>query len=108
MQTVQPESVGLSSGRLERVNRAMQKYVDQNLMAGMIVLVACQGQVAHLEKFGWQEIATNRPMAFDTIFRVYSMTKPITSAAVMMLLEEGKIRLSDPLCAIFRPLKIRR
>jgi CubicO group peptidase (beta-lactamase class C family) len=97
MQTVQPESVGFSSSRLERINRAMLKYVDQNLMAGMIVLVARQGQVSCLQKFGWQEIAVNRPMAFDTIFRIYSMTKPITSAAVMMLLEEGKIRLSDPL-----------
>jgi CubicO group peptidase (beta-lactamase class C family) len=63
----------------------------------VIVLVARQGQVAYLEKFGWQEIAANRPMAFDTIFRIYSMSKPITSAAVMMLVEEGKIRLSDPL-----------
>jgi CubicO group peptidase (beta-lactamase class C family) len=97
MKTVKPESVGLSSGRLERVNRVMQKYVDQNLFAGMIVLVARQGQVAFLEKFGWQEIAANRPMAFDTIFRIHSMSKPITSAAVMMLVEEGKIRLNDPL-----------
>jgi CubicO group peptidase (beta-lactamase class C family) len=97
MQTVQPESVGLSSSRLERVNRAMQKYVDQNLFAGVIVLVARQGQVACLQKFGWQEIAANRPMAWDTIFRIYSMSKPITSTAVMMLLEEGKLRLTDPL-----------
>ena len=70
MQTVQPESVGFSSNRLERINRAMQKYVDKNLMAGMIVLVARQGQVSCLQKFGWQEIAVNRPMAFDTIFRI--------------------------------------
>lgn len=96
MQTVQPESVGFSSTRLERINHAMQKYVDQNLMAGVIVLVARQGKVAFLQKFGWQEIAANRPMAFDTIFRIYSMTKPIASTALMMLVEEGKIRLSDP------------
>jgi CubicO group peptidase (beta-lactamase class C family) len=97
MQTVSPESVGFSSTRLERVGGAMQKYIDQNLFAGVVVLVARQGQVAYLEKFGWQEIAAGKPMAFDTIFRIYSMTKPITSAAVMMLSEEGKIRLSDPL-----------
>jgi CubicO group peptidase (beta-lactamase class C family) len=66
------------------------------LFAGIIALVARQGKVAYLEKFGWQEIAANRPMAFDTLFRIYSMTKPITSTAVMMLVEEGKIRLSDP------------
>jgi CubicO group peptidase (beta-lactamase class C family) len=97
MQTVQPESVGFSSSCLERISRAMQKYVDQKLFGGVIVLVARQGQVACLEKFGWQEIAANCPMAFDTIFRIYSMSKPITSTAVMMLVEEGKIRLSDPL-----------
>lgn len=97
MQTVQPESVGLSSSRLERVDRAMQKYVDQNLFAGMSVLVARRGQVAWLRKFGWQDIDAKRPMSFDTIFRIYSMTKPITSTAVMMLVEEGKIHLFDPL-----------
>ncbi len=96
MQTVQPESVGLSSARLERVNRAMQAYVDQQKFAGVITLIARHGQVAHLEKFGWQEIETQRPMAFDTIFRIYSMTKPITSTAVMMLVEEAKVRLNDP------------
>ena len=97
MQTVKPESVGLSTSRLERVSRAMQKYIDQNLFGGVIALVARQGQVAFLEKFGWQEIAADRPMAFDTIFRIYSMSKPITSAAAMMLVEEGKLRLTDPL-----------
>jgi CubicO group peptidase (beta-lactamase class C family) len=97
MQIVQPESVGLSSSRLERINRAMQKYVDQGQFAGVIVLVARQGQVAYLQKFGWQEIATNQPMSIDTIFRIYSMTKPITTTAIMMLCEEGKIRLADPI-----------
>jgi CubicO group peptidase (beta-lactamase class C family) len=97
MQTEQPESVGFSANRLERIGRAMQKYVDQNLMAGVIVLVARRGQVVYMKKFGWQEIAANLPMSFDTLFRIYSMTKPITSTAVMMLFEEGKIRLSDPL-----------
>jgi CubicO group peptidase (beta-lactamase class C family) len=97
MQTVSPESVGFSTSRLERVGRVIQKNIDQNLMAGVITLIARQGQVAYLEKFGWQEIAANRPMAFDTLFRIYSMTKPVTSAAVMMLVEEGKVRLSDPL-----------
>ncbi len=97
MQIVQPESVGFSAQRLERINRVMQGYVDRHEFAGIITLVARRGQVAHLEKFGWQEIETSRPMAFDTLFRIYSMTKPITSAAVMMLVEEGKVRLIDPL-----------
>ena len=81
MQTVQPESVGFSSQRLERINQAMQGYIDRRQFGGIITLVARKGQVAHLEKFGWQEIESNRPMAFDTIFRIYSMTKPITSTA---------------------------
>jgi CubicO group peptidase (beta-lactamase class C family) len=96
MQTVQPESVGLSAKRLERINQSMQGYIDRRQFGGIITMVARQGQVAHLEKFGWQEIEGNHPMAFDTIFRIYSMTKPITSTAMMMLSEQGKVRLADP------------
>jgi CubicO group peptidase (beta-lactamase class C family) len=97
MQTVQPENVGLSSARLQRINRVMQQYVDRQIFAGITTLVARKGQVAHLEVFGWQERETNRPMTTDTLFRIYSMTKPITSVAVMMLCEAGQLRLSDPL-----------
>ena len=96
MQTIQPELVGLSSSRLQRLNDVMQQYIDQKTFAGIVTLVAREGQVAHLETFGWQDKEANRPMAPDSIFRIYSMTKPITSAAVMMLVEEGKVRLSDP------------
>lgn len=99
MQTVQPESVGVSSTRLRRINRVMQQYIDRQQFAGIITLVARRGQVAYFEKFGWQEIETQKPMEFDTIFRIYSMSKIITSAAVMMLVEEGQIRLSDPVSA---------
>jgi CubicO group peptidase (beta-lactamase class C family) len=109
MQIVSPESVGLSPSRLEQINGAMQGYVDRRQFAGVITLVARRGQVAHLEKFGWQEIEANKPMAFDTIFRIYSMTKPITSTAVMMLAEEGKIRLVDPVSRYipgFKHLKV--
>jgi CubicO group peptidase (beta-lactamase class C family) len=97
MQTVQPEQVGLSSSRLQRLSHVMQQYVDRQDFAGIITLIAREGQVAHFETFGWQDKETNRPMAPDTIFRIYSMTKPIASAALMMLVEEGKVRLSDPL-----------
>lgn len=96
MQTVQPESVGLSAKRLERINQSMQGYIDRRQFGGIITLVARKGQVAHLEKFGWQEIEGNHPMAFDTLFRIYSMTKPITSTAALMLVEQGKLRLADP------------
>jgi CubicO group peptidase (beta-lactamase class C family) len=97
MQTVSPESVGLSSARLQRIDRVMQTYVDREIFAGMVTLVARRGQVAHLAAFGLQERETNRPMTPDTLFRIYSMTKPITSVAVMMLCEAGQLRLSDPL-----------
>jgi CubicO group peptidase (beta-lactamase class C family) len=95
MQTTKPENIGLSSTRLQRIAPVMQRYIDQQIFAGIVTLIARKGQVAHWEAFGWQEKETNRPMQPDTIFRIYSMSKPITSAAVMMLCEEGKLRLSD-------------
>ncbi len=96
MQIVKPETVGLSSSRLERINPAMQGYVDKGTFAGILTLVARQGQVAHLETFGWQDLESQRPISLDTIFRIYSMSKPITSAAAMLLCEEGRLRLWDP------------
>jgi CubicO group peptidase (beta-lactamase class C family) len=97
MQTVTPESVGLSSSRLKRLKPVMQGYVDRGTFAGIVTLIARQGQVAHLQTFGWQDLETRRPMTAETIFRIYSMTKPITSAAAMQLCEEGRLRLWDPL-----------
>jgi CubicO group peptidase (beta-lactamase class C family) len=96
MDIVSPESVGLSSERLQHINRVMQSYVDLQVFAGISTLVARRGQVAHLETFGWQDLQTRQPIAADTIFRIYSMSKPITSAAVMMLCEEGRLHLTDP------------
>ncbi|MGA2489532.1 MAG: serine hydrolase [Anaerolineales bacterium] len=97
MQIVKPESVGLSSSRLDRLKMTMQTYVDRGTFAGIVTLIARQGQVVHLETFGWQELETRRPMVSDTIFRIYSMSKPITSTAAMLLCEEGRLRLADPL-----------
>jgi CubicO group peptidase (beta-lactamase class C family) len=96
MQTVKPESVGVSSTRLKPLKSSMQGYVDTGQFAGIVTLIARRGQVAHLEAFGWQDLETKRPMTAGTIFRIYSMSKPITSAAAMMLCEEGKLRLIDP------------
>ena len=97
MQTVKPESVMLSSSRLERLKVVMQQYIDRGTFAGVVTLVARQGKVAQLESFGWQDLETKRPMTPDTIFRIYSMSKPVTSTAAMILCEEGRLRLSDPL-----------
>ncbi len=109
MQTVKPESVGLSSARLRRLGEVMQGYVDRQAFAGMVALVARRGQVAYYEAFGCQELECQKPMALDSIFRIYSMTKPITSAAVMVLCEEGRLRLIDPVSQYipdFKDLKV--
>jgi CubicO group peptidase (beta-lactamase class C family) len=109
METVKPEIVGLSSKRLERIDRVMQEYVERQTFAGMVALVARRGKAAYLKAFGWQDIENRRPMTTDTIFQIYSMTKPITSVAVMMLCEQGKLRLADPVSRYlpdFKELKV--
>ena len=106
MQTIQPESVGLLSDRLARIQPVMQGYIDRHEFAGVVTAVTRRGQVAHLAKVGWQEIEIERPMSFDAIFRIYSMSKPITSAAVMMLCEQGKVRLADPVSRYIPGFKI--
>jgi len=94
--TAAPEAVGLSSQRLERINKVFEEYVDEGKAAGFVTMVARRGKVAHFECFGMMDIAANKPMRPDAIFRIYSMSKPITSVAVMMLYEEGHFQLNDP------------
>lgn len=96
MHKADPQGLGFSVDRLERINTVMERYVDERKLAGIVTLVARHGQVAHAEKFGMQDMEADIPMAFDTIFRIYSMTKPITSVALMMLHEEARFHLSDP------------
>ncbi len=94
--SVAPEAVGMSSERLERLNEAMQELVDEGKLAGITTMISRHGKVAHFETFGSQNLAEGKPMAKDTIFRIYSMSKPITGVALMTLYEEGKFKLSDP------------
>ncbi|HST22236.1 MAG TPA: serine hydrolase domain-containing protein [Blastocatellia bacterium] len=89
-----PESVGLSSERLARIRAVVQQYVDQGRIAGATTLVMRKGKVAHLEAVGRMD--EGKPMREDTIFRIASMTKAVTSVAVMVLYEEGKLLLDDP------------
>jgi CubicO group peptidase (beta-lactamase class C family) len=91
------ESVGFSPARLARINTLMQRYVDDGKLAGIIATVARRGQTAYMEKFGMMDIEANKPMQFDAIFRIASMTKPITSVAIMMLYEEGHFHLNTPI-----------
>ena len=94
---VTPESVGFSSGTLEELDPAMQGIIDARHLAGVVTLVARHGKVVQHKAYGLQDIVTRTPMQVDTIVRVYSMTKPIAGAALMMLYEEGKWQPSDPI-----------
>jgi CubicO group peptidase (beta-lactamase class C family) len=96
MDTTTPEAVGFSSARLLRIDRAMQRYVDEDKLAGTVTAVARRGKLVHLKECGLMDVEADKPMQLDTIFRIYSMTKPVTSVAVMMLYEEGRFYLSDP------------
>ena len=93
--TVAPEEVGLSPERLARVSEAFQSYADDGRIAGAVGLVARHGKLAWTEAWGMRDLAAGDPMEEDDIFRIFSMTKPITSVAVMMLWEEGHFRLDD-------------
>ena len=94
---VEPESVGMSSTRLTRIDAFIQDYIDTDQIAGAVTLVARKGKVVHFEAQGWKDKENNAPMTRDTIFEMYSMTKPIVSAALMMLFEEGRFLLDDPI-----------
>ena len=91
-----PESVGLSSERLQRLRAVMQQFVDEGRVSGLVTYVARNGRVAHLEAFGKADVEAGRPMQKDAIFRIASQTKALTSVALMMLVEEGKVGLADP------------
>ena len=91
-----PDSVGMSAARLERVAPAMRSYVDRGIYAGVSTIIARRGVVVHAAQYGFRDKEAGKPMTEDTIFRLYSMTKPVVSTALMMLLEEGRLRLIDP------------
>ena len=93
--TAKPEDVGMSSAKLALVKPTLQKFVDEGKVAGAVAIAARHGKVVLFDAVGWQDIEANRPMARDSIFRFYSMTKPLTSVSIMMLVEEGKVGLDD-------------
>jgi CubicO group peptidase (beta-lactamase class C family) len=95
--SAKPESVGMSSERLGRLDAVTHGWVDDGRIAGVVTLVARRGQVVHLDAYGMADIENNEPMTKDTYFRLWSMTKPVTSVALLTLYEEGKFRLGDPL-----------
>jgi CubicO group peptidase (beta-lactamase class C family) len=92
-----PRSLGLSPSGLERLRRVLRREIDQKRLPGAVAMIARQGKLGFLQAFGMQDPASGAPMQIDSIFRIYSMTKPIVSVAIMMLVEEGRLFLADPL-----------
>jgi CubicO group peptidase (beta-lactamase class C family) len=97
MPAAAPEAVGLSSARLAELDAKLQDYVESGRRAGIVGLIARRGKIAYHKAFGWADIARKTPMKTDAIMRMASMTKPITCTAAMMLFEQGKFRLDDPI-----------
>jgi CubicO group peptidase (beta-lactamase class C family) len=91
-----PEDVGMSSERLRRIHEAIERHIDAGEISGAVTLVARRGRLVHFEAHGLLYIESKRPMEKGAIFRIASMSKPITGAAAMIMLEEGKLRLNDP------------
>lgn len=94
--TAQPDTVDVSPDRLSRIRAVLQKEVDAERMPGAVVMIARRGQLIYSEAIGFQDKAAGKPMTKDAIFRIFSMTKPLASVGAMMLVEEGKIQLNDP------------
>jgi CubicO group peptidase (beta-lactamase class C family) len=104
-----PEAVGMSTERLQRIPQAMRGFVERRSVAGVVTLVARRGKIVEQDSVGYADIQAGKPMRSDTLFRIASMTKPVTSVAAMILVEEGKLLLSDPISRYlpaFREMKV--
>ena len=91
-----PEDSGFSAERLGRIKEAVQRHMDAGSVPGVVTLVARRGKIVHFEAHGYNDVEAKKPMPKDAIFRLASMSKPIGAVAVMMMIEEGKVRLNDP------------
>lgn len=96
IETANPEEVGLSTERLGRIHEAIQRHIDDGNITGAVTAVSRRGRLAHLEAHGLMDVESSTAMRDDAIFKIMSMTKPVVGVAVLMLAEEGKIRLRDP------------
>ena len=104
-----PEAVGVSAERLERIRPVMQSYVDDGSLPGFLTVVARRGKIVHFETIGMRDVENKKSVEPDTIFRIYSMSKPITSVAVMILYEEGHFQLGTPVSKFipeFKDMKV--
>jgi len=100
-----PESVGMSAQRLARIGDAFRKEIDQGKLPGAVFLVARKGKLVYSDAIGFQDKEAGKPIARDSIFRIYSMTKPLVSVAAMMLVEEGRMQLTDPVSKFLPAMK---
>src|SRR5437763_5468257 len=91
-----PEDVGLSGERLARITDMMKRHIAAGEISGGVTLVARHGRIVHLEATGVTDVDTKKPMTKDAVFRIASMTKPVTGVAIMMMMEEGKLKITDP------------
>ena len=107
--TANATAAGFSNEGIARIDRYLQNEIDTSKIPGAVLLIRRNGQTAYFKSFGVRDPATRSPMTSDTIFRIYSMTKPITTVVAMMLVEEGKLQLDDPLSkyiAEFKDVKV--
>jgi len=96
LSTAKPEDVGLSSERLNRISATLKAHIKKGVIPGAVAMVVRKGKIAYFESFGMRDLETSSPMQKDTIFQIYSMTKPIASVGIMILQEQGRIYLNDP------------
>ena len=101
--TVDPKEVGLDATRLKNIDKHFNRYVDEGRLAGYAVAIARHGKVAHFGMYGHKDSETSAPITDDTMYRIYSMTKPVTSIALMMLVERGLLQLTDPVSKFIPP-----
>jgi CubicO group peptidase (beta-lactamase class C family) len=104
-----PEEVGLSGERLQRIHETVQRHIEAHDISGAVTLVARKGRIAHLEAHGVMDLDSKKPMAENALFWIASMSKPVTGVAILMLMEEGKVRLNDPVSKFlpeFRGMKV--
>ena len=96
---VEPGEVGLDAGRLARLDKHFARYVDDGRLPGWLLTVSRHGKLAHVASYGHRDVEAGLPVENDTIWRIYSMSKPVTSVAAMLLYEEGAFELTDPVSA---------
>jgi CubicO group peptidase (beta-lactamase class C family) len=100
-----PESVGMSGKRLANITDMLRQEIDQNRLPGVVVMVARRGKLVYSAALGFQDGTSGKPMPKDAIFRIYSMTKPLVSVAAMMLVEDGRMQLTDPVSKFLPAMK---